>query len=185
MEDQGRQCALSRPPYDDRRRRPSASERTFAGHLKPFLWYLSLQHTAYEATSNENQLPRKLIAIMYADVAGYSRLTGEDEEGTHRRASKYLDTFTTEIQNQRGKVVHFAGDAILSEFPTISNALTCTVSVLSNIANRNLGLANINRPGYSGIPLAEPATEPTDRRASYPISPKNQGSGDASSFFMT
>ncbi|MFO1352795.1 MAG: hypothetical protein U1F68_19810 [Gammaproteobacteria bacterium] len=37
-----------------------------------------------------NPLPRKLAAIFYADVAGYSRLTGEDEEGTHRILSAYL-----------------------------------------------------------------------------------------------
>jgi adenylate cyclase len=35
-------------------------------------------------------LPRKLAAILYADVAGYSRLTGEDEDATHRRLSEYL-----------------------------------------------------------------------------------------------
>ena len=39
----------------------------------------------------EDRLPRKLSAILYADVAGYSRLTGEDEEGTHHRLSEYLD----------------------------------------------------------------------------------------------
>ena len=39
----------------------------------------------------EDQLPRKLAAILYADVADYSRLTGEDEEATHRRLSEYLD----------------------------------------------------------------------------------------------
>ena len=39
----------------------------------------------------DQSMPRKLAAILYADVAGYSRLTGEDEEGTHRRLSEYLD----------------------------------------------------------------------------------------------
>ncbi len=38
----------------------------------------------------EERLPRKLAAILYADVAGYSRLTGEDEEGTHRRKDSSL-----------------------------------------------------------------------------------------------
>lgn len=106
--------------------------------------------------SMENQLPRKLIAIMYADVAEYSRLTGEDEEGTHRRLSEYLDAFTTEIQDQRGKVVHFAGDAILSEFPTVSDALTCAASVQRNIATRNQRLADESKVKFRiGINLSE------------------------------
>ncbi len=48
-------------------------------------------------------LERKLTAILYADVAGYSRLTGEDEEGTHRRLSAYLDAFTALIDCPPGK----------------------------------------------------------------------------------
>ena len=45
-----------------------------------------------------DRLPRKLAAILYADVAGYSRLTGEDEEGTHRKLSEYLDLITGVIE---------------------------------------------------------------------------------------
>ncbi len=40
---------------------------------------------------DSDRLPRKLAAILYADVADYSRLTGEDEDATHRRLRKYLD----------------------------------------------------------------------------------------------
>ena len=46
----------------------------------------------------EDRLPRKLAAILYADVAGYSRLTGKDEEGTHRRLSEYLDLISSEVE---------------------------------------------------------------------------------------
>jgi TolB-like protein len=104
----------------------------------------------------EDRLPRKLAAILYADVAGYSRLTGKDEEGTHRRLSECLDAFTTEIQNHQGKVVHFAGDAILAEFPTVSNALTCAASVQRNLAERNEGLADERRIRFRiGVNLGE------------------------------
>jgi class 3 adenylate cyclase len=48
-------------------------------------------------------LERKLTAILYADVAGYSRLTGEDEEGTHRVLSIYLDALTALIDCPPGK----------------------------------------------------------------------------------
>ncbi len=48
-------------------------------------------------------LERKLTAILYADVAGYSRLTGEDEEGTHRALSAHLDALTALIDCPPGK----------------------------------------------------------------------------------
>ena len=68
-------------------------------------------------------LERKLAAILYADVAGYSRLTGEDEEGTHRTLSAYLDTITASIEKHNGKVLHFAGDAMLADFATVSKGV--------------------------------------------------------------
>ncbi len=46
----------------------------------------------------EDKLPRKLAAIFYADVAGYSRLTGEDEDATHRHLSEYLDLVSNSIK---------------------------------------------------------------------------------------
>lgn len=46
--------------------------------------------------------PRKLASILYADVAGYSRLTGEDENATHRTSSTYLDRISTVIEPHRG-----------------------------------------------------------------------------------
>ncbi len=52
----------------------------------------------------EDRLPRKLAAILYADVAGYSRLTGEDEEGTHRRLSEYLDLISSAVKEHQGSV---------------------------------------------------------------------------------
>ena len=61
-------------------------------------------------------LPRKLAAILYADVAGYSRLTGEDEDTTHRRLTEYLDQITVDIERHGGRVMHYAGDAVLAMF---------------------------------------------------------------------
>ncbi len=52
------------------------------------------------------RLDRKLAAILYADVAGYSRLTGEDEEGTHRTLSAYFDAITADVERHHGKVLH-------------------------------------------------------------------------------
>ena len=83
-----------------------------------------------QAAENENQPPleRRLSAILYADVADYSRLTGEDEERTHRTLSTSLDHFSESIRNHNGKVVHYAGDAILAEFATVTEALSCAVA---------------------------------------------------------
>ncbi|MCZ6575660.1 MAG: tetratricopeptide repeat protein [Gammaproteobacteria bacterium] len=85
-------------------------------------------------------LERKLAAILYADVAGYSRLTGEDEEGTHRLLSSYLDAITALIDRHNGKVLHFAGDAVLAEFASVVNALTCAVNIQREIKDRNRDL---------------------------------------------
>jgi adenylate cyclase len=86
----------------------------------------------------EDQLPRKLAAILYADVADYSRLTGEDEEATHRRLSEYLDLISNSIGHHQGKVVHYAGDAVLADFSTVTNALECASSIQGDLYSRNL-----------------------------------------------
>ncbi len=49
----------------------------------------------------DERLPRKLAAILYADVAGYSRLTGEDEDATHRTLSEYLDLIASTVEPHR------------------------------------------------------------------------------------
>lgn len=61
-----------------------------------------------------DRLPRKLAAILYADVAEYSRLTGDDEDATHRALSEYLDLIAQTIESDRGQVMHHAGDAVLA-----------------------------------------------------------------------
>ncbi len=66
-----------------------------------------------------DRLPRKLAAILYADVAGYSRLTGEDEDATHRRLSEYLDVISIAVAGHRGRVMHYAGDAVLAMFEAV------------------------------------------------------------------
>jgi len=64
----------------------------------------------------KDRLPRKLAAILYADVAVYSRLTGEDEDTTHRTLREYLDVISSTVDSHHGKVMHYAGDAVLAIF---------------------------------------------------------------------
>ncbi len=54
-----------------------------------------------------DRIPRKLAAVLYADVAGYSRHTGEDEDATHRTLSEYLDLISITIESHRGQVMHY------------------------------------------------------------------------------
>jgi len=90
---------------------------------------------------DSERLPRKLAAILYADVAGYSRLTGEDEDATHRRLSDYLDLIAITVKSHRGRVMHYAGDAVLAMFEAVVDALSCAAQV-----QRELQLRNENLP---------------------------------------
>jgi TolB-like protein/class 3 adenylate cyclase len=80
---------------------------------------------------------RKLAAILYADVAGYSRLTGADEEGTHRSLSASLDFIAATIEGCGGRVIHYAGDAVLAEFASVVVAVECAVEIQHGLAERN------------------------------------------------
>lgn len=89
----------------------------------------------------QDKAERKLTAILYTDVAGYSRLTGQDEEGTHRVLSTFLDTITAFIESHKGQVLHFAGDAVLAEFASVVNALTCAAEIQRDLKVRNEDLS--------------------------------------------
>jgi len=103
-----------------------------------------------------DRLPRKLAAILYADVAGYSRLTGGDEEGTHRKLSEYLDLISGVIEQHQGKVVHYAGDAVLADFSTVTDALTCATSIQNELSDRNRDLPDGRKVQFRiGINLGE------------------------------
>jgi adenylate cyclase len=86
---------------------------------------------------DSEQLPRKLAAILYADVAGYSRLTGEDEDATHRTLSEYLDQIAATIELQGGHVMHYAGDAVLAMFDAVTDALACAARIQDDLKTRN------------------------------------------------
>jgi adenylate cyclase len=85
----------------------------------------------------EHVTKRKLTTILYADVAGYSRLTGQDEVGTHRRVMEILDFVSDSIKKGDGTVLRYAGDAILAEFPSVVSALETAVMVQSELAQQN------------------------------------------------
>ena len=73
----------------------------------------------------EERVKRKLSAILSADVAGYSRLMGEDEETTVRTITAYREVLTTLIQQHNGKVLDSPGDNLLAEFVSVVDAVQC------------------------------------------------------------
>ncbi len=80
-------------------------------------------------------IKRKLTTILYADVADYSRLTGNDEEGTHRRVMQLLDRTSEQITDAEGKVLRYAGDAILAEFSSAVTAVNTAIDIQKTIAD--------------------------------------------------
>jgi adenylate cyclase len=107
-------------------------------------------------STEPTHLDYKLAAILYADVAGYSRLTGEDEEGTHRTLSAYLDAIAGAVEAYHGKVLHYAGDAVLADFDTVSDALICAAVVQQDLERRNRELAENRRVRFRiGVNLGE------------------------------
>jgi TolB-like protein/class 3 adenylate cyclase len=88
------------------------------------------------------RLDRRLSAVLAADVAGYSRLVGADEEGTigqlrgHRSA-----LFDAKLAEHRGRLVKTTGDGLLAEFASVVDAVRCAVDVQRGMAARNADVA--------------------------------------------
>jgi class 3 adenylate cyclase/tetratricopeptide (TPR) repeat protein len=88
----------------------------------------------------EARLPRRLAAVLYADVAGYSRLTTLDEDWTHRQLTGCLDVIAEQIRAFRGRVGHYAGDAVLADFASVTDALACAMHVQQMLRERSAHL---------------------------------------------
>ena len=85
----------------------------------------------------EEGFKRKLTAILSADVEGYSRLMGDDEEATVRTITVYREVLTTLIQQHNGRVLDSPGDNLLAEFVSVVDAVQCAVAVQKEINSRN------------------------------------------------
>ncbi len=82
---------------------------------------------------------RRLAAILAADVAGYSRLMGEDEEGTLATLTAHLTELVEPcIAEHRGRVVKTTGDGLLAEFASVVDAVRCAVAFQGGMAERNV-----------------------------------------------
>src|ERR1700736_5452399 len=89
---------------------------------------------------------RRLAAILAADVVGYSRLMGADEEGTHERFKAHLrEVVDPKIREHRGRIVKTTGDGVLAEFASVVDAVRCAGEIQRGMANRDLDLADERR----------------------------------------
>ena len=85
-----------------------------------------------------DRVERRLSAIFVADVAGYSRLMGADEEGTHARLNEHLSALLhPEIEKHGGRLIRSAGDGILVEFASVVGAMRCAVAIQRGMITRN------------------------------------------------
>ena len=107
---------------------------------------------------------RRLAAILAADVAGYSRLMGADEEGTHERLKAHLlDLINPKIAEHRGRIVKNTGDGFLAEFPSVVDAVRCAVEVQRGMIDRNAAISEDNRIGFRiGINLGDIIADDND-----------------------
>jgi TolB-like protein/class 3 adenylate cyclase len=90
----------------------------------------------------DDRLDRRLSAILAADVAGYSRLMGLDEEGTLAQLKKHrADLIDPKIAEHRGRIVKTTGDGMLAEFASAVEATRCAVDIQLSMASANLNIA--------------------------------------------
>ena len=99
---------------------------------------------------------RKLTAILCADVYGYSRLMGEDEEATHRTLISRRRIIDSLIEQHHGRFVNSAGDSVLAEFASVVNAVQCAVEIQSALKVENASLAPERRMEFRiGVNLGD------------------------------
>jgi len=104
---------------------------------------------------------RKLAAILVADVVGYSRLAGADEERTLARLRGVRsDVIDPAIAAHRGRVVKRTGDGIILEFRSVVDAVRCAVEVQGAMVERNAGVGPERRIEYRvGIHIGDVVEE--------------------------
>jgi TolB-like protein/class 3 adenylate cyclase len=102
--------------------------------------------TASRVTQEDTSVTRRLIAILAADVAGYSRLMGADEEGTLARLKAHRrELVDPKIAEHRGRIVKTTGDGMLVEFGSVVDAVRCAAEVQRGILDRDRDVTDERR----------------------------------------
>jgi adenylate cyclase len=107
---------------------------------------------------------RRLTAILAADVAGYSRLMGADEEGTHERLKAHLGQLVNpKISQHRGRTVKNTGDGLLAEFASVVDAVRCAAEVQRGMIDREPQVPDERRIRFRiGVNLGDVIVEEHD-----------------------
>ena len=116
---------------------------------------------------------RRLAAILAADVAGYSRLMGEDEEGTHERVKAHLAQLVDpKISEHRGRIVKNTGDGLLAEFPSVVDAVRCAAEIQRAMVDRNADIPEDKHIRFRiGVNLGDVIVNPRTSSETASISP--------------
>jgi len=114
------------------------------GPSLPHLWDAT-KHPAYVGEMEAPPLERKLVAILAADVAGYSRMMGIDEEGTLATLSDLRTITDALIAQHSGRICGTAGDSVLAAFASVFAAVQCAVEIQRDVARANEELADERR----------------------------------------
>ena len=105
---------------------------------------------------DHSSLKRRLAAILAADIAGYSRLMGEDEAATVRDLKGHQAVVLPLVGRYGGRIIDTAGDGILAEFPSVINATECAVEIQTIMAVRNDAVPESRRMQFRiGINLGD------------------------------
>src|SRR5260221_6626429 len=106
----------------------------------------------------------RVAAIFAADVAGYSRLMGADEEGTHERLKgNRRELVDPKIGEHSGRIVKTTGDGMLVEFPSVVDAVRCAAELQRAMIDREAGLPEDHRIRFRiGINLGDIIVESDD-----------------------
>ena len=103
-----------------------------------------------------SDVQRKLTAILCTDVVGYSRLMGDDPEGTLQTLTEYRAVFSDKIQGYKGRVVNAPGDSLLADFGSVLEAVSCAVDIQRELAERNQDRTDERRMDFRiGINLGD------------------------------
>jgi adenylate cyclase len=108
----------------------------------------------------DEQIERRLAAVLSADVAGYSRLISEDEVGTVRLLREYRDAIAAAVAARRGRIVDMPGDNVLAEFGSALDAVEAAQAMQRELGKRNARLPENRRMAFRiGVNLGEITTE--------------------------
>ncbi len=112
----------------------------------------------------EKRVQRKLAAILAANVAGYSRLMGEDEAGALAAVTSHIsEVFEPEITAHHGRIINTMGDAVFAEFASVVDAVRCAVAVQEGMQERNSEIAEQRRIDFRiGVNLGDVIVQDDD-----------------------